>query len=125
MPGTHWFDGYTGQDVLVLEEFQSCFTLTKFLSMCDPYPPQLEIKGGTMPNRSAYIIICSNKNPLQQYTTVQTESPASYAAFLRRITTEVDCTGREYGDIEAHIRSFVTIDAVNTVQDAVNIPDTS
>ena len=108
MPGTHWFDGYTGQQVLVLEEFQSRFTLTKFLSMCDPHPPHLEIKGGTMPNRSPYIIICSNKSPLQQYTTVQEESPASFAAFLRRINTEVDCTGREYGDIEAHIRSFLT-----------------
>ena len=112
MPGTHWFDGYTGQQVLVLEEFQSCFTLTKFLSMCDPHPPQLEIKGGTMPNRSPYIIICSNKSPLRQYTTVQEESPTSFAAFLRRINTEVDCTGREYGDIEAHIRSFLTPDTL-------------
>jgi hypothetical protein len=85
MPGTHWFDGYTGQQVLVLEEFQSCFTLTTFLSLCDPYPPQLQVKGGTMPNRSKFIIICSNSNPLQQYERVQLERPQSFAAFLGKL----------------------------------------
>ena len=108
MPGTHWFDGYTGQDVLVLEEFQSCFTLTTFLSMCDPHPPQLQVKGGTMPNRSKWIIICSNSSPFQQYEKVQEERPRSFAAFLRRISVEVDCSKRDYNDIEAHIRSFLT-----------------
>jgi hypothetical protein len=112
MPGTMWFDGYTGQDVLVLEEFQSCFTLTAFLSMCDPYPPQLQVKGGTMPNRCKWIIICSNSSPFQQYEKVQEDRPRSFAAFLRRISVEVNCTGRSYGDIEAHIRSFLVEDIV-------------
>ncbi|CAI8055949.1 Replication-associated protein [Geodia barretti] len=108
MPGTHWFDGYTGQPVMVLEEFQSCFTLTKFLSMCDPYPPQLEVKGGTMPNRSTHIIICSNSGPFLQYQDVQDKRPASYAAFLRRISQEHDCSHMTHEEIERHITSFLT-----------------
>ena len=39
LPASHWFDGYIGQKVLVLEEFQSCFPLVSFLSLCDSYPP--------------------------------------------------------------------------------------
>jgi hypothetical protein len=123
MPGTHWFDGYTGQDVLVLEEFQSCFTLTTFLSLCDPYPPQLQVKGGTMPNRSKFIIICSNSNPLQQYERVQAERPQSFAAFLRRIDVEVDCTGQPYGGIEAHIRSFLVAGMLPS--DGISVTSTS
>ena len=108
MPSTHWFDGYTGQQVLVLEEFQSCFTCTKFLSMCDPSPPQLEIKGGSMPNRATHFIICSNSGPYDQYLEVQSKRPRSFAAFLRRLTHVFDCSDIPYCVIEACIETFLT-----------------
>ena len=107
MPACHWFDGYIGQQVLVLEEFQSCFPLVSFLSLCDSYPPPLQIKGGTMPNQSDFIIICSNSTPLQQYLTVQEARPASFAAFLRRLDVTVDCSGLSHESIESTIKDFL------------------
>lgn len=43
-PGHKWFDGYDKQDVLILEEFQSCFPANQFKSICDPRPPSLRLR---------------------------------------------------------------------------------
>ena len=106
MPKSHWFDGYLGQQVLFLEEFQSCFNCTTFLSMCDTYPPTLEIKGGAIANQSTHYIICSNKSPDEQYPNVQQQHYATWEAYRRRIDRTVCCTRLSHDQIEEEIRQF-------------------
>lgn len=45
-PGDQWFDGYEGQDIILLEEFHTCFKACQFKTLCDPLPPKQPIKGG-------------------------------------------------------------------------------
>lgn len=102
-PGHKWFDGYQHQDVLILEEFTSCFSCTKFLTLCDPEPPAQEIKGGHVNITSNLIIICSNIHPDDQYPEV---TPARRAAYLRRLTHVVCVNDMDFQEVEAVIHMF-------------------
>ena len=62
-PGHKWFTGYRGEDVIIFEEFTSCFLLTQWLSLCDPEPPLVETKGGHIHIQATKYIILSNLGP--------------------------------------------------------------
>lgn len=62
-----WWDGYTGQEVVLLEEFRGQVPLQKMLQILDPYPLRLEIKGGSVPARHKLVIITSNTHPSEWY----------------------------------------------------------
>ena len=105
-PGTKWFDGYQDQDVLILEEFTSCFTITKFLTLCDRNPPPQETKGGHTNISARFIIILSNLSPEDQYKgddipVVRKE------AYLRRIDTSFCVNDMSHDEIEATIETFI------------------
>ena len=104
-PGNKWFDGYTGQSVMVLEEFRSCLNLSTFLGLTDINPPPLEIKGGYMPMRATHIICISNKSPDEQYENVT--GPCK-EAYFRRITMTCDCGPCAHEEIEAYMRNSIT-----------------
>lgn len=76
--------------------------------MCDPFPPQVEVKGGSVPNTSEHFIICSNAAPWEQYPSVAESKPATFRAYLRRINNEHDCSLLSYSAIEAIIREFLS-----------------
>ena len=42
-----WYDGYQGQEVIVFSEMP-CMTVQEFLTLCDPYPIQVQRKGGSV-----------------------------------------------------------------------------
>ena len=58
-----WWDGYTGQKVIMFEEFKGQVELQKMLQILDPYPLRLEIKGGLVPARYTLVFITSNYTP--------------------------------------------------------------
>ena len=62
-----WWDGYSGQDVVLFEEFRGQVPLTKMLQLLDPYPIRLEVKGGAMPARYTKVFITSNTPPEEWY----------------------------------------------------------
>lgn len=65
---TKWWDGYTGQLTLLLEEYElPFFTYTEFLKVLDRYPYQCEIKGGFVWAQYTTVIITANKPPEQWY----------------------------------------------------------
>lgn len=45
------WDGYKGEEIAILNEFQSCFPCGAFLRLTDPYPPHFEIKGDFTHNK--------------------------------------------------------------------------
>lgn len=65
---TKWWDGYTGQATLLLEEYElPFFTYTEFLKVLDRYPYQCEIKGGFVWAQYTTVIITANKPPERWY----------------------------------------------------------
>lgn len=61
--GTVWFDGYDGQDILVIDEFYGWIRRTDMQRMCDRYPLMVQTKGSMVPFLAKYIIITSNDKP--------------------------------------------------------------
>jgi len=84
-----WWDGYTGQDVVLIEEFRGQVPLQKMLQILDPYPLRVEVKGGAIPARYKLVIITSNTEPQDWYPDnplkpEQTRAPER-KALLRRL----------------------------------------
>lgn len=79
-----WFDGYEGQENVILDEFpDESIPLTLLLQMLDRYPLRVEVKGGSVGWSPRRIWISSNLHPGSWYPDAQ---PAHRAALMRRLT---------------------------------------
>jgi len=79
-PDGQWYDGYTGQKTLLLDDYYGDIPYSQLLKVCDRYPLQVPVKGGFIYAQWDTVIITSNKQPEHWY-------PAEdLAAFKRRIT---------------------------------------
>ncbi len=75
-PGTRWFDGYEGQETMLMDDFQgasSSLRLDYLLQLIDRYPFRCEIKGGHVPMVAENIIFTTNIHPRLWYTWDQRE----------------------------------------------------
>jgi len=80
---TPWFDGYTGQRVIVIDEMGPDMMCVNFLKrLLDIYPMMLPVKGGSVPRRATTIFLTSNYVPHQWYPKASHED---YAALARRM----------------------------------------
>ncbi|UPW40766.1 replication associated protein [Sigmofec virus UA08Rod_17037] len=67
--GTAWWDGYWGQETVVLDDFSGRFMpLTDLQHLLDGNPMQVEIKGGSVPMLAKRIVITSNWRPDEWYS---------------------------------------------------------
>ena len=62
-----WWDGYIGQDVVMIEEFRGQVPLQKMLQTLDVYPLRVEVKRGAVPARFRLVIVTSNTEPQDWY----------------------------------------------------------
>jgi len=58
--GGKWWDGYTGQQVVIVEDFAGSWSYEQWKRICDRYPVTVERKGGMMKFVSRAIIFTSN-----------------------------------------------------------------
>lgn len=79
-----WFDGYTGEQTLLLDDFYGWISYGYLLQLLDIYPIRLEVKGGHTWAAWTRIIITSNKAPTEWYQRID------ISALERRIT-KVKC----------------------------------
>lgn len=63
--GTVWWDGYDGQEVVVIDEFYGWIKRTMMQRLCDSTPIMVQNKGGSTPFTAKRIIITSNEPPSQ------------------------------------------------------------
>lgn len=79
------FDAYHRQDVLVFEEYHSQIQIGAMLNYLDGYP--LNLPARYYDRKAAYtkVYITSNISLEEQYRDVQSESPETWKAFVRRI----------------------------------------
>lgn len=90
-----WFDGYNGQDVVILDDYRGEYPIQLFLKLCDRYPMTVPVKGSFVNWRPKKIYITSNVRPNLWYDSDQ----ATYDAFLRRFTRIHEVIEPIYGDI--------------------------
>lgn len=76
-----WWDGYTGQDVVIIDEFYGWLPYDLLLRICDRYPLLVETKGGQVNFAAKTIVFTSNSIPERWYKN------AYFKAFIRRVKT--------------------------------------
>lgn len=81
----HPFDGYVWEDVLLLDEYRSNFTIGDLLNFLDGYPLVLPCRYANKQACYTKVYIISNIPLEQQYPNIQAEQPATWAALKRRI----------------------------------------
>lgn len=74
-----WWDGYEGQETVIIDEFYGWIPFDLLLRLLDRYPLQVEVKGGKVNFSAKLIIITTNKNPRMWY------KDAYFPALARRV----------------------------------------
>jgi len=73
-PSTKWWDGYRGQQHVVLDEFRGRVAIEHLLRWFDRYPVCVETKGGAVVLRATRIWITSNLSPDSWFPDVDEET---------------------------------------------------
>jgi len=81
-PNTKFWDGYQGQDNVVIDEFRGTIDIGHVLRWFDRYPVIVEIKGSSVPLKATKIWITSNLHPSCWYPTLDADTQA---ALMRRL----------------------------------------
>ena len=82
MPTTKWWDGYSCQESVIIDEFRGVIDVSHLLRWLDKYPVLVEVKGGTLPLFAKRFWITSNLEPKCWYPDVDS---ATMEALLRRL----------------------------------------
>nr|WAE42609.1 MAG: replication associated protein [Cressdnaviricota sp.] len=91
--GSVWWDGYEGEEVVVIDEFDkhSFLPLGELLKLADNAPKRVQIKGGSVPFLAKRIYICANEAK-ETWWKGQIITPAMMEALDTRITEEIQYT---------------------------------
>lgn len=73
-PLTKWFDGYHGQEVIIIDEFRGIVDISHVLKWLDRYPCSVEVKGSQVFLNTKKWIITSNLSPDQWYPLLDQET---------------------------------------------------
>ena len=109
--GSHiWWDGYTGQDCVLLDDFYGQVPITMMLNILDGWPLRLSTKGSFTYADYTKVIVTSNVSPDEWYNcflpTGERKIPEDvYAAFQRRLTKVINVTEENYSLLELFSQS--------------------
>ncbi|QSX73453.1 replication-associated protein [Wolvfec circovius] len=67
-PRGPWWDGYNGQEAVVLDDFYGWIPYDELLRVCDRYPLRVPVKGGYENFTSKVLFITSNSYPEDWYS---------------------------------------------------------
>lgn len=91
----HPFDGYAGQETLVLDEYRSQLKISELLNLLDGYPLELRCRYSNKTACFTTVYIISNLALSAQYPMLQYEQPETWQALLRRIHHIVEYKPKE------------------------------
>ena len=91
----HPFDGYTGQETLVLDEYRSQLKISELLNLLDGYPLELRCRYNNKTACFTTVYIISNLALSAQYPMLQYEQPETWQALLRRIHKVIEHKPKE------------------------------
>lgn len=81
----HWFDGYDGEDKIIIEEFRSHIPFREILTLLDRYECKREYKGGMVNIIASKFVITSPTHPSTWYNNLASNEGAR-DQLTRRIT---------------------------------------
>lgn len=81
-----WFDGYAGEETLIIDDFYGWIRYHYLLRLLDGYAVRLEIKGGFTYALWKKVIITSNNHPNEWYPTLFANQQEMTPALARRIS---------------------------------------
>lgn len=81
----HPFDTYSGEDVIVFEEFRSDLPIGNMLNYLDIYPLQLPARYNNRQACYNFVYLVSNWKLEDQYQNISLEHQETWKAFIRRI----------------------------------------
>lgn len=73
-PNTKFWDGYSGQEHVVIDEFRGSISISHLLRWLDRYPVIVEVKGSSCVLRAKKIWITSNLSPEDWYPDLDSET---------------------------------------------------
>lgn len=88
------FDGYSGQESIIMDEFNSQIPITELLSLTSGFPHRLRMRNQGAWSNAKKIVIVSNFHPNQWYPGI---TDVQRQALYRRISRIIHCTTR-YGE---------------------------
>ena len=88
----HPFDAYKGENVLIFDEFTSQLRIQDMNNYLDGYPLDLPCRYANKQACFTKVYIISNIKLSEQYTSIQTNEPTIWQAFLRRIHQVMEFT---------------------------------
>lgn len=81
-PRNKWWDGYKGEESVIVDEFRGDIGINSLLRWCDRYPVLVETKGSSTTLKAKTIIFTSNLHPKNWYPDIDNET---YLALKRRL----------------------------------------
>lgn len=81
-----WFDGYKGQDTIVLDDFFGWMSFNFLLRLLDRYPLPLPVKGSTVDARHREVIITCNRPPWEWYPAIRDKQLMTMDALYTRLS---------------------------------------
>lgn len=102
--GLQWWDGYEGEDCIVIDEYNNNVKIDELLNLLDGYQLRLPIKGGFTYANWTKVFITSNLRVLHEQA-----KDAHKAALARRITKTIDMwvSGKKRSLVESISSDFV------------------
>jgi len=104
---SQWWDGYSNQATVILDEFYGWLPWDTLLRICDRYPLLVETKGGQVQFVAKTVVITTNAIPNTWYRN------AYFAAFVRRVTEwrsfPVWGEVQSFSDYDVAMRAFVNV----------------
>jgi len=90
-----WFNGYTGQAQVVIEEFRGQLRFGDLLVLLDSTPSKVNIKNGDAWWQAEQIVITSPVHPSQWYQSIDQKVEGSTAQLRRRISKVINYGNRK------------------------------
>ncbi len=88
---TDWWDGYCGENTIILDDFYGQIPYSELLDLLDGYPKQVQTKGGFVMLENTTWIITSNKYPTEWYSK---ETVVDQSALMSRVFPDIDGNSR-------------------------------
>lgn len=85
--GGRWFDGYTDQDIFLIEDYEGDIKFRPFLQMLDKWPCELPGRGGDRQALYTQVYITTNVKPEMWYPTLTAEQRLPLIERIHRICT--------------------------------------
>lgn len=85
MHGKVWWDGYDGEENVVIDEFEQQIRLNDLKRIIDSTPYKVPVKGGSVEFKAKRVWILSNQSPEEWYRKVAPEGSTQRDALIRRL----------------------------------------